>query len=160
MHMVVTNSIKSPEAWGWVGTCFWHIQLPSPSSLWLNFFGVTLLQKNQRCRSSFPTLFPHNQPSSFRGSCKGVSTARRLQRETGNLILRRGCLKATPTRTLMVLCIWDTRKVPSSEITLDLKCELQMRQTMKRTWKRQLCFKPIPQEWNDLTGFNPCCRKD
>lgn len=144
-HLFLTHSVAQ---------CFLSVSWNTIYFLWillksfciLNFFGVVLLQKKQSCRSSFPMSFPHNQPSSFRGSYKEVSSVRGLQRETSNLILGRGCLKATPARMLMDSCIWDTRIVPSGKITLDLKCELQMRQIMKRTWKRQLCFKPIPQE--------------
>lgn len=59
---------------------------------------------------------------------------------------------------LVVSCIWGTRAVPSDKTT-DLKCELQMWQARKKTWKRQQCCKPIPQEQNDLTELTHIAEK-
>lgn len=147
MQMAVTNCIKSPQAWGLVGTCYLHIHLLSCSSLCLEtpFTSCGYSWNHSASWISLGWFFCRkgkavgavSQPCSYwtpSGICTEVSPLWQSSRGTGNLIMRKGCLKVDATRDY-----YDLMYAPSGKVTLDLKCELQI-WTMKRTWKRQLYF--------------------
>lgn len=147
MQMAVTNHIKSPQAWGLVGTCYLHIHLLSCSSVCLEtpFTSCGYSWNHSTswislgwfsCRKC-KAVGAVSQPCSYwtpSGICIEVSPLWESSRETGNLILRKGCLKVPDTRDSYGLTY-----APSGKVTLYLKRELQI-WTMRRTWKRELYF--------------------